>query len=250
MAGSTSLAASHAGELRRWTRVKTYQKAIVGLLSAVWLLKVYFELSDNVPSDNVGFYPRRSDDVSSDDSDIPPRCGDELPFDNVDLRPRCGDHGRFVYPPPPDSDREVGKAFCEWAGGRLPTEAEREYACRAGSTEDYCFANDRARLGEYAWCKDNSGESTHPVGRRKPNAWAIHDMHGNVGEWTSSKYHSYPYKADYWREGSGDTVCRRIFRGGDFGVIDCRSTLRMFITASRSLGNTGLRPCLSARAPK
>ena len=108
----------------------------------------------------------------------------------------------------------------QWAPGaigyRLPTEAEWEYACRAGSTSKFCFGDAGEQLGEYAWFKANTKE-LQPVGRKLPNAWGLHDMHGNVWEWCWD--HLGPYQAEPQLDPKGPpdrspSLLRPVVRGG------------------------------------
>jgi formylglycine-generating enzyme required for sulfatase activity len=124
----------------------------------------------------------------------------------------------------------------------LPTEAQWEYACRAGTTGDHA-----GNLDAMGWYKSNAGEKTHPVGAKQPNAWGLYDMHGNVWEWCLDFYDSGFYGkttgVDPVNTGSGSLP---VIRGGcwDDGASNCRSADRDWYNPSVSYDIFGFRACL------
>jgi formylglycine-generating enzyme required for sulfatase activity len=129
---------------------------------------------------------------------------------------------------------------------RLPTEAEWEYACRAGSTTAFSFGDDE-ELGDYAWYDGNSGGRTHPVALKKPNAWGLYDMHGNVGEWCSDWWGDSPEGAVSDPVGPDEGMFR-VYRGGSWGhqAAFCRSAFRDNFTPDECNCHYGFRVALSS----
>jgi formylglycine-generating enzyme required for sulfatase activity len=150
------------------------------------------------------------------------------------------------------SEREGLKPYYQLDGGvlvggegyRLPTEAEWEYACRAGSTTRFTFGDDASRLGELGWFLVNSDIKTYPVGQKRPNAWGLYDMHGNVWEWCWDGY-----QADYYKKSPGadpvgpSQAASRVIRGGCWNSYtrDARSANRSGVTPEYRDGNLGFR---------
>ncbi len=121
---------------------------------------------------------------------------------------------------------------------RLPTEAEWEYAARAGSYARFCFGDSYEKLKDYAWFYDNSRVSTHPVAQKKSNQWGLYDMHGNVWEWCQDCYG--PYKESDIIDPRGYSASpTRVIRGGSWSSLAefCRSASRQgFVPSSRNDG--------------
>lgn len=130
----------------------------------------------------------------------------------------------------------------------LPTEAQWEYACRAGSVTEHYFGDDVGRVDETAWYGDNSGKETHPVAKKKPNAWGLYDMYGNVWEWCVDWYGDYlPESVTDPQGADSGTVC--VLRGGCHLslVSSCRSAERIRGAPSVTGNILGFRVCLSAK---
>ncbi len=143
-------------------------------------------------------------------------------------------------------------AFCHWLSAtedkryQVPTEAQWEYCCRAGARTRFTFGDDNKELEGYAWLADNAARTTHPVGRKMPNAWGLFDMHGNALEWTSDTYD----KNYYLNSPREDPRCFNsrqplgVLRGGVWarGADECRAAFRNSrLTRSRSSNGVGFR---------
>lgn len=140
----------------------------------------------------------------------------------------------------------TGQAF------RLPSEAEWEYAARAGTQTRWSFGDQESDLGNYAWFEGNSGAQTHPVGEKKPNPWGLYDVHGNVWEWVEDCWHeSYdeaPTDGSAWLEENGGNCDPRALRGGSWfdGPGGARSAVRFRSGPSSRVSSFGFRVLCSS----
>ena len=159
--------------------------------------------------------------------------GPDRPVENVSWN----DCQRFIAKVDDEARRQVG------GGARLPTEAEWEYACRAGSSGPYAG---NGNLNDMGWYAGNSGSTTHPDGQKKPNAWGFHDMHGNVWEWSQDWYGAYKDNVND-PQGPASGVSR-VLRGGSWfsDARFCRSANRDGSGPGIRFKDYGFRLCCSA----
>jgi len=150
-----------------------------------------------------------------------------------------------------DCQQFLGKLNEKFGVGRgkfqLPTEAQWEYACRAGSTWQFSFGDDESRLDEYAWYRENSGGKPHPVGEKKPNAWGLYDMYGNVWEWCADWYDEGYYAKSPTDDPEGPSMgTARVNRGGGWrdSAGGCRSAIRSNVPPETRNSGLGFRVCL------
>jgi formylglycine-generating enzyme required for sulfatase activity len=133
---------------------------------------------------------------------------------------------------------------------RLPTEAEWEYACRAGTTNQYSFGEDPKLADDYVWYLENSEGSTHPVGQKKPNPWGLYDMHGNVWEWCSDWFAPFAKKDETDPVGP-PTSKFKVFHGGGWNhaIEFARPGNRIMMPPDNGIHFVGFRVVLGVNLP-
>jgi len=141
-------------------------------------------------------------------------------------------------------EREAGRLPAGYEY-RLPSEAEWEYACRAGTTNLFNFGDDSGIADQFAWTAENSDATTHPVGLKRANPWGLHDMHGNVWEWCLDWFEPYPAAA--LTDPTGATTSKfKVFKGGGWNqdIEYARSSSRFMMSPSNGIHFVGFRVVL------
>lgn len=195
----------------------------------------------------MGRVPVRQSDWKALTGDNPSHFqGEDLPVESVSWK-ACMELGRNLT-------ARLAQQLPEGWVFRLPTEAEWEYGCRAGTRTPWFFGDHEEPLGEYAWFDENSGGKTHPVGLKKSNAWGLHDVYGNVWEWCVDAKRAYPGGcATDWFGGNGWSVgpfgSSRVLRGGSWGRSAgcCRSAYRFWDNPGNRWNGLGFRLVLAPR---
>jgi len=163
--------------------------------------------------------------------------GDNLPVEGVSWN----DSKEFCK----ELSRKTGREYS------LPTEAQWEFACRAGSEGSFCFGDSDQRLEHFAWFEKNSENKTHPVGQKRPNAWGLFDMHGNVWEWCEDWYGEYGKEKCVNPTGPKEGKYRML-RGGSwyYHAVFCRSACRLYYHPDIRNDIIGFRVVFVARTQK
>ncbi len=175
------------------------------------------------------------------------REGDDIPATHI-----CWDDAMEFCRKLTERERKAGRIPEDW-GYTLPTEAQWEHACRAGTKTKFSFGDNDSKIGEYAWIIDNAlnaGEDVHNVGLKKPNPWGLHDLHGNLFEWCRDAY------AETLPGGRDPVVMSkkslRVLRGGSWQFISwrSRSACRNWWVSSAQDFILGFRVALSSTGNK
>jgi formylglycine-generating enzyme required for sulfatase activity len=222
-----------AGEFK----MGTLNRIGVTLTHGFWLAECEVTQGEyrQVVDDNPSFFPEKGRDAGlAAGVDV-----DRLPVENVSWDDAVEFSRRFTQ-----QEQKVGRLPPGWEY-RLPTEAQSEYACRAGTQTRYSFGDDESRLADFAWHQGNSDKRTREVGQKLPNAWGLRDMHGNVWEWCRDAYQLNRVGGTDPEVVASNRV-PRVPRGGGWRNTggDCRSAIRRRSTLDGRYDDVGFRVAL------